>query len=67
MPYVTMHRTLECINNKFIKRPVFMNLHKFVLHIKMSLYGIIVHDSRGTLPADYIYANCVLELDIIHA
>ena len=38
MPYVTMHKTLKCINknpHKFIKRPVLMNSHKFVMHIKM--------------------------------
>ena len=35
-----MWKTLERINNKFIKRPILRNLHKFVTCIKMLLYGI---------------------------
>ena len=39
--YVAMHKALECINknHKFIERPVLTNSHKFVMRIKMSLYG----------------------------
>ena len=34
--------TLECVLNESrkIKRPILMNLHKFVTCIKMSLYGV---------------------------
>ena len=44
VPCVTMHKALERINkksHKFIQRPVLTNSHKFVTHIKMSLYDII--------------------------
>ena len=41
VPCITMHEVLECVDHKFIKRPVVTNLHKFVMHIKMSLYGIL--------------------------
>ena len=37
-----MHRALECINKKFIKRSVLTNSHKFLTCIKMSLYGIVL-------------------------
>ena len=43
VPCITMHEVLECVDHKFIKRPVVTNLHKFVMHIKMSLYGILCY------------------------
>ena len=47
-----MHKTLECMNNKqkcikFIKRAILMNLHKFVMHKKMSHHGIYAPKIMG--------------------
>ena len=41
MPYFTIHKMLERTNlMKTYKRPTLINLHIFVTHIKISLYGI---------------------------
>ena len=42
-------RTHNIKPHKFIKPPIFMNLHKFVMHIKMLLYGklFITHTYIG--------------------
>ena len=50
--HVTMHKTLECMNNKqkcikFIKRAILTNSHKFVMHKKMSHHGIYAPKIMG--------------------
>ena len=35
---ITMHKTLECINKKFIKRPILTNSYNFVTHKNATLW-----------------------------